>query len=40
MEELALNEIEEVNGGLLPFLAWLAIDVAIWSYDAYLISKM
>lgn len=40
MQELTINEINEVNGGLAPFFVWLAIDVAIWSYDAYLISQL
>ena len=32
MQELTLNEMQEVNGGLLPIIgALIAIDILIWT---------
>jgi hypothetical protein len=39
MQELNLMEVEAVSGALAPFAVWLAIDLAIWGYNAYQLSK-
>ncbi len=33
MQKMTLDEVEQVNGGILPVL--LIIDVAIWAYVGY-----
>lgn len=39
MQELNVVEVEEVAGGLGPaFAVWLAVDLAIWGYNAYQLS--
>lgn len=42
MEELTLCEVEQVSGGVIPFilLGLGAFDLAIWSYNAYQIRRM
>ena len=37
--ELTEGDLQEVAGGALPFLAWVAIDLVILSYDVYLASQ-
>ena len=33
IQELDLDQLEDVNGGLFPLLALAAFDVAIWAYN-------
>lgn len=39
MQELNMMEVDEVSGAIAPFAVWLAIDLVIWGYNAYQLSK-